>query len=160
MDSDYSSGGNSGPSSPSSLALSPHPEEENLAPKSLDLGSSANLANEGQNQQANALPGTPSRSAAKRRKLGSPGPSISFDGAHATPPSAIGGGLMPSSPIKSAQKKDKDILPASSQPTKAPNFKGKKKDDGKGGGWEEVLERLGATEGALDSLTYCQLVPL
>ena len=146
-DDDYSSGANSRVSSPESLALSPHPEEENVAPP----GSISSLNRTA--ELKNRPPGL-STASAKRRRLASPTASISCDGAHATPPSAIGGGLMPSSPIKTQQKKDKerlelDLLPktivSSSQVLAGIKSKGKKKDTGQGESWEEVLERLGST---------------
>lgn len=150
-DDDNSSGGASSVSR-SSVELSPHPEEENIAPH----GSISN-ANSGKSRitatldavsnvgKVNGVPTTPKTpgSASKRRRLGSPTASISFDGAHATPPSAIGGGLMPS-PGKKKQKKLE--LPSSSQSAPSASLKAKgKKKEGQGEGWEEVLERLGAT---------------
>ena len=150
-DDDYSSGGNSGASSPESLALSPHSQEENLAPPG-SISSVNRVDGIGKDRTLGLSSGS-----VKRRRLASPTASISFDGAHATPPSAIGGGLMPSSPIKAQQKKDKDkldleILPSSqlltsSQIAAAPGLKskGKKKDTGQGESWEDVLERLGST---------------
>lgn len=153
-DDDFSSGGASSASRSASLELSPHPEEENIAPhgnisnansgkgrvtSTLDAVATGNKAN-----IINGAPATPKQpgSAGKRRRLGSPTASISFDGAHATPPSAIGGGLMPS-PEK---KKAKLQIPASSQTGPAASIKAKgKKKEGQGEGWEAVLERLGAT---------------
>lgn len=163
-DDDFSSGGASSVSR-SSVELSPHPEEENIAPHgsisnansgksritaTLDAVSNANKEN-----RVNGIPSTPKAapgSASKRRRLGSPTASISFDGAHATPPSAIGGGLMPS-PEK---KKTKLDIPSSSQSVPSASIKAKgKKKEGQGEGWEEVLERLGAT--ACMSIRYTRL---
>lgn len=158
MSSDESSAGGS-PSS-ASLALSPHPEEENIAPVG-NINASNSKPN-GVNGTAlngrkhDGMPMSPLGSAAKRRRLASPTASISYDGAHATPPSAIGGGLMPSP----SKKKNKDVLssplkapvPASSQTSAAAKGKGKKKDTGAGEAWEEVLERLGST-----ASTRCKL---
>jgi hypothetical protein len=161
-DDDYSSGGASSGPSRSSVELSPHPEEENIAPHGsisnansgksritaqLDAVSNANSPDK-ENLRNGGVPATPKQPASvtKRRRIGSPTASISFDGAHATPPSAIGGGLMPS-PEKKKTKLDipsssSQIAPAAAAVIKA---KGKNKATGQGEGWEEVLERLGAT---------------
>lgn len=152
-DDDYSSGGASSVSR-ASVELSPHPEEENIAPhgnisnansgKSRITATLDAVSNVGKENIVNGVPATPKQpgSAGKRRRLGSPTASISFDGAHATPPSAIGGGLMPS-PEK---KKTKLEIPSSSQIGPAASIKAKgKKKEGQGEGWEAVLERLGAT---------------
>lgn len=164
---DESSPGGS-PSSAASLALSPHPEEENIAPPgNINASNSKPNGADGvsvNGRKHNGAPMSPLGSALKRRRLASPTASISYDGAHATPPSAIGGGLMPSP----SNKKNKEIP---SSPLKAPALapsqtstavtkgKGKKKDTGAGEAWEEVLERLGSTAsepelGASSYLTY------
>lgn len=169
-DDDFSSGGGNSPSSVSDgdLALSPHPEEVNLTEQG---GAGAGKENAHPASSASGVPGTPGGGGAKkRRRLGSPGASISFDGAHATPPSAIGGGLMPSpsklaklrelsaapsSPLKAQkreqQEQEQEQEPNSSQISTGSAItvksKGKKKDTGAGEAWEEVLERLGATAG-------------
>lgn len=165
-DDDNSSGGASSLSR-SSVELSPHPEEENIAPhgnisnansgKSRITATLDAVSNVGKVNGV-AVPTTPRKNQAaagspsRKRRLGSPTASISFDGAHATPPSAIGGGLMPS-PEKKKQKKLE--IPSSSQttgPSGSQKLKGKKKE-GQGEGWEEVLERLGATACKLLVLT-------
>ena len=149
MSDDDSSGGGS-PSS-ASLALSPHPEEENIAPLgNINASNSKPNGADSVSRKHNGEPMSPLGSALKRRRLASPTASISYDGAHATPPSAIGGGLMPSP----SKKKNEDIpssplkapaLASSQTSTTAAKGKGKKKDTGAGEAWEEVLERLGST---------------
>ncbi|KAK9894003.1 putative delta DNA polymerase [Cystobasidium minutum MCA 4210] len=168
-DDDNSSGGASSLSR-SSVELSPHPEEENIAPhgnisnansgKSRITATLDAVSNVGKVNGV-AVPTTPRKNQAaagspsRKRRLGSPTASISFDGAHATPPSAIGGGLMPS-PEKKKQKKLE--IPSSSQttgPSGSQKLKGKKKE-GQGEGWEEVLERLGATASAEDGQEWAR----
>lgn len=154
-DDDFSSGSGASSLSQTSLELSPHPEEENIAPHGSISNANSGKAritahvdavnNADKENHPNGVLATPKKqgSATKRRRLGSPTASISFDGAHATPPSAIGGGLMPSPEKKKAKKIE---LPSSSQqagPSGSIKAKGKKKDTGSGESWEEVLERLG-----------------
>ena len=152
-DDDYSSNSSiSRASSVASLALSPHPEEENIAPQGKISNANAGLdaiKSNGIRKQGNenAIPRTPLGSATKRRRLGSPSASISVDGAHATPPSAIGGGLMPSSPVKKQINGHSSTKPAVAAAVAAKQKPGAKKDAAKGEGWEEVLQRLGTTTG-------------
>lgn len=133
-DDDYSSGGASSSTGSPALALSPNPEEENLAPDA-GMKRTNGTVETTPVKNKDAVPFSSPLKSAKRRRLASPTASISFDGAHAAPPSAIGGGLMPSSSQVSG--------PTSSQ-TVRPKGKGKAKDAGRGGDWEEVLERLGS----------------
>ena len=152
MSSDESSGGAGSPSS-ASLALSPHPEEENIAPQgNINASNSKPNGADGLSsvgRKHNGAPMSPLGSAMKRRRLASPTASISYDGAHATPPSAIGGGLMPSPSKRKIRDAPSSPLKApilaSSQTSAAAKGKGKKKDTGAGEAWEEVLERLGST---------------
>lgn len=177
-DSSSSGGGMSRSTSSPDIALSPHPEEENLAPPGKisnanstlkdGQGSSKGTGGGGSSSTiARTAPSQPFASpvtnSAKRRRLASPTASITYDGAHATPPSAIGGGLAPSSPTKpsddsrpSSRPKESNLDVVQGPPSSAPSAKtayglgkGKKKDTGQGEGWEEVLERLGNTAGRL-----------